>query len=96
MRCEVIDDRSAAARGALACEGCGCTEDDACEGGCYWVSLDPPICSACEDDTADISAGGVLFNGERCPESPVGGPHDKLWIDEISGYCVRCRAGFTT
>lgn len=31
------------------CEMCGCTENDACEGGCWWVSKDPPICSACGD-----------------------------------------------
>lgn len=30
-----------------ACIGCGCTEDAACRGGCSWVSLDPPVCSAC-------------------------------------------------
>ncbi|HEX4521053.1 MAG TPA: hypothetical protein VH063_15840 [Gaiellaceae bacterium] len=30
-----------------ACVSCGCTENRACEGGCSWVSLNPPICSAC-------------------------------------------------
>ncbi len=29
------------------CRVCGCTEDHACEGGCYWVELD--LCSACEE-----------------------------------------------
>lgn len=29
------------------CIECGCTDDHACPGGCYWVSLEPPICSAC-------------------------------------------------
>lgn len=28
-----------------ACRGCGCTEDEACEGGCSWV--DPDLCSSC-------------------------------------------------
>lgn len=28
-----------------ACRVCGCTDDQACEGGCYWVSYD--LCSAC-------------------------------------------------
>jgi hypothetical protein len=28
------------------CVGCGCTDDLACPGGCCWVSLDPPLCSA--------------------------------------------------
>ena len=29
-----------------ACEGCGCTEDNACEGGCHWVA--PGLCSQCD------------------------------------------------
>lgn len=28
-----------------ACRGCGCTEDHACDGGCYWV--EPNLCSRC-------------------------------------------------
>lgn len=28
-----------------ACRVCGCTDDDACEGGCSWVAED--LCSAC-------------------------------------------------
>lgn len=31
-----------------ACRVCGCTEDNACEGGCSWVEED--LCSACADD----------------------------------------------
>jgi hypothetical protein len=27
------------------CRGCGCTDDDACEGGCEWVDED--LCSRC-------------------------------------------------
>ncbi len=27
------------------CRVCGCTEDNACQGGCYWV--EPELCSAC-------------------------------------------------
>lgn len=30
------------------CRVCGCTEDNACEGGCSWVEED--LCSACVDD----------------------------------------------
>ena len=29
------------------CRVCGCTWDNACEGGCYWV--EPDLCSACAD-----------------------------------------------
>jgi hypothetical protein len=28
-----------------SCRVCGCTEDRACEGGCYWI--EPDLCSAC-------------------------------------------------
>ena len=31
-----------------ACRVCGCTEDNACEGGCWWVEDD--LCSACVVD----------------------------------------------
>lgn len=30
------------------CRVCGCTEDNACLGGCYWV--EPDLCSACAQD----------------------------------------------
>lgn len=29
------------------CRRCGCTDDQACEGGCWWV--EPDLCSACQD-----------------------------------------------
>jgi len=31
--------------GARTCRVCGCTEDNACIGGCFWVEYD--LCSAC-------------------------------------------------
>ncbi len=36
------------------CRICGCTDDNACEGGCYWVEED--LCSACAEAarTADL------------------------------------------
>lgn len=33
-----------------ACRVCGCTDDEACEGGCHWV--EPGLCSACQDTPA--------------------------------------------
>lgn len=32
---------------AGTCRECGCTDDEACEGGCTWV--EPDLCSACEE-----------------------------------------------
>ncbi len=29
------------------CRVCGCTDDAACEGGCYWVDETETLCSAC-------------------------------------------------
>lgn len=29
------------------CIHCGCTDERACLGGCFWISLDPHICSRC-------------------------------------------------
>jgi hypothetical protein len=33
------------------CIGCGCTDDEACPGGCYWVAISPSeragACSEC-------------------------------------------------
>jgi hypothetical protein len=29
----------------MNCAGCGCTDDRACDGGCYWVW--PRVCSSC-------------------------------------------------
>jgi hypothetical protein len=30
-----------------ACVVCGCTEDNACEGGCSWALAHPPVCDRC-------------------------------------------------
>jgi hypothetical protein len=31
----------------MRCIGCGCTENRACVGGCSWLCVNPPKCSAC-------------------------------------------------
>ena len=33
------------------CRVCGCTEYNACEGGCWWVEED--LCSACADELSE-------------------------------------------
>jgi hypothetical protein len=33
--------------GLPECIECGCTENACCPGGCSWVSMNPPLCSAC-------------------------------------------------
>lgn len=32
------------------CTECGCTDDDACEGGCIWANADATLCSQCAGD----------------------------------------------
>lgn len=34
-----------------ACRVCGCTENNACFGGCWWV--EPDLCSECEEVGGD-------------------------------------------
>lgn len=36
--------------GAEACRVCGCTWNNACDGGCYWV--EPDLCSNCVGKSA--------------------------------------------
>ena len=31
-----------------ACVVCGCTHDNACDGGCSWAAAPVPLCSQCE------------------------------------------------
>lgn len=37
-----------------ACRICGCTDDQACEGGCYWVEAD--LCSACLNPPTELKS----------------------------------------
>jgi hypothetical protein len=83
--------------GLRICEGCGCTDAAACPGGCHWVSIDPPVCSACVDRGELPNAGAPesgLFGAELCPASATPAPHAEIWLDETSGYCARCQLGF--
>lgn len=41
------------------CRECGCSDDDGCMGGCYWV--EPDLCSRCA--RPDELAGAVLSSG---------------------------------
>lgn len=47
-RDEAAIDQEPPAMKPRICTVCGCTDDDACQpDNCHWVSLAPPICSAC-------------------------------------------------
>lgn len=105
MRCEPIDApqnfSEMAARpmpGKRYCQLCGCTDDRACPDGCYWVSTDPPICSACAppQTAEELESESGFYGAERCPASEVPALHIPIYVDQTSGYCVRCRQGFVT
>lgn len=77
------------------CIGCGCTEERACLGGCSWISVNPPKCSACFDADGEPFAVGDRDEGrfgfERCPASDVPMPHVPLFAGEATCYCARCK-----
>ncbi len=47
------------------CSKCGCTDDNACEGGCAWADDEQTLCTACADpdeeafDEFDESEPGI-------------------------------------
>lgn len=103
MRCEAVEVGARPRTAGLACTVCGCTDGNACPGGCSWVSIDPPVCSACVESADDmLDAGAVrdgssgFFGNQDCPASSVPAPHMLLWVDSTTGYCTRCREGFVS
>lgn len=50
----------------MKCIRCGCTDERACVGGCYWLSRKPPVCSRCvekqpEADPLELLSPGRAF-----------------------------------
>lgn len=44
----------------MKCKICGCTDDNACPGGCYWV--EPRLCSACVNkNTHNLNAPDKIY-----------------------------------
>jgi hypothetical protein len=41
----------------VACRGCGCTEENACAGGCSWV--EPDLCSRCASTQREQRSAGA-------------------------------------
>jgi hypothetical protein len=47
------------------------------------------------EEQADLAtADGVPYGADRCPASPTPALHVPIYLDDTSGYCVRCRLGF--
>ena len=57
--------------GVATCRVCGCTDDEACEGGCYWVE-DPEglgdLCSTCLIELHEKFEAAVQAECRRCAE----------------------------
>jgi hypothetical protein len=50
------------------CSKCGCTDDDACVGGCYWV--EPNLCSRCQSPQVKSEpSDGIAVVTVRFPRS---------------------------
>jgi len=41
------------------CRVCGCTEFEACEGGCYWIDSEQTLCSECDPRTRTRPVAGL-------------------------------------
>jgi len=41
--------------GLTRCRVCGCTETDACPGGCQWAPGEPDLCSVCDQAALALS-----------------------------------------
>lgn len=104
LRCDPVEISVRPRTAGLACKFCGCTDDNACPGPCRWVSIDPPVCSACEASAElldDESSPGLIlpgtagfFSAQHCPASPTPALHAPIFVDEHSGHCARCQEGF--
>lgn len=80
---------------ALHCVSCGCTNDNACPGGCSWVSMNPPVCSACvEAEGANAEAFDRGLLSDDCPASSFPAPHKMIYTSSTECYCVACKEPF--
>lgn len=52
----------------MTCRGCGCTDEFACPGGCFWIA--PGLCSAC------AAAAAISANAELVLVPPPAGSID--------------------
>lgn len=59
------------------CKICGCTDNHACEGGCFWVDINNSICSKCAIDQS------VMFENKATGRKVriVGAYHDLFGVN---------------
>jgi hypothetical protein len=67
------------------CRRCGCTDNSACEGGCWWVEED--LCSACDtNDTEDNNEYLVRQSGEPAQKQYAVGCYEPTGLPQ--GYVL--------
>lgn len=75
---------------APACRVCGCTEERACDGGCWWVP-DPlelgPLCSSCLPVLERVRNALAALDGHTCHAGHTDADHLAMYrgvVAEIS------------
>ena len=74
------------------CRICGCTDDNACPGGCYWVEED--LCSACTDfvDHQIVMTEGpydvLLERAKQIKKYGFNEDHDDKWANSELKYAA--------
>lgn len=62
------------------CMGCGCRDDRACHGGCFWIDPSHLVCSACLDSALDAIALGTPKDSEVSNVSAAQGEFVSLTV----------------
>lgn len=80
-----------------ACTVCGCTEDNACEGSCAWVtggSLEVDLCTACAFAIARDAVAGGLYTPTAAAPNPAADTDSTAPAAHDTGcdYCLCCQA----
>ena len=69
-------------RNGLRCRVCGCTETDACAGGCRWVEDD--LCSVCA--TAAEAVADWMWDARRSNKAALWREALRIWSDTPVPY----------
>lgn len=79
-----------------ACTWCGCTEDQACEGGCGWADDAHTICSACagprEIAIELVKILGAVVTNPKAGMRAAAGTWDELTTEQQHMLVETCRA----
>lgn len=74
--------------GGQSCRVCGCTQDNACEGGCYWVEDD--LCNRCAEKMSELNSYFYTFGTD--PQYPFNGG----WVEVYASSWEESHEKFRT